>query len=398
MAAQQEPTCPASGPGAGPASGSAPARMSLGACLLIGAAGLLVLGVQPLLYGSYVHEGRIGEASLGLLAAIEIAAIALGSAGGIALLGRMPARMVALIGVAVTIAANLLPAAIPLLLARAISGAGGGLLVGVAAGAIARSKGLNAAAAAFLFLQALSQYAILQWFASAATTASSADVQHALAVIAAITALTLPLVPSSLAQAAHHEAGASKGAIPPSGWIGLGASALLVGAVVGIWAYMGLWLEARGIAPERIAPMLTASMVGQMVGALVAIALGERGHAGLRAVVTGLGLILIVALLFLRGADGMFGWSLVVGYGFVWMVLTPALTGFLLEADPTRRSLPFAASAQLLGAAILPTAAGMLIELQGLDTVLLACSAAVVLGLVLIGAALGLRPRAYAGA
>ncbi|MBU6394071.1 MAG: hypothetical protein KGQ75_05805 [Sphingomonadales bacterium] len=389
MAAQQEPT------------GPSPTRLALGACLLIGAAGLLVLGVQPLLYGSYVHEGRIGEASLGLLAAIEIAAIALGSAGGIALLSRVPARLVAFVGIAVAIAANLLPAAVPLLLARAVSGAGGGLLVGVAAGAIARSKGLNAAAAAFLFLQAASQYAILQWFASAAAPGAAADVQHALAVVAALTALTLPLVPKSLASGAHPEDPASKGTIPLSGWTGLAASALLVGAIVGIWAYMGLWLEARGIAPERVTPMLTASMVGQMAGALVAISIGERGHAGLRAIVTGLGLMIIVALLFLRGAEGLVGWGLVVGYGFVWMVVTPALTGFLLEADPTRRSLPYAATAQLLGAAILPTAAGMLIELPkeygGLDTVLLACAAAVILGLAMIGAALALRPRAYAG-
>ena len=393
MAEQQEPTGPA------PAR-PAPSHRALGASLLIGASGLLVLGVQPLLYGGYVHEGRIGEAGLGLLAAIEIAAIALGSAGGIALLARMPARVVALIGIAVTIAANLLPALVPLLFARAISGAGGGLLVGVAAGAIAKAKGLNAAAAAFLFLQAASQYAILQWFASAAAPGSAADVQHALALIAALTALVLPLVPAKLAPAAHTTSTAVKGAIPLSGWIGLAASGLLVGAVVGIWAYMGLWLESRGIAPERIAPMLTASMVGQMAGALVAIAVGERGHAGLRAVITGLALILIVALLFLRGADGAVGWGLVVGYGFVWMVLTPALTGVLLEADPTRRSLPFAATAQLLGAAILPTAAGMLIDARsehgGIDTVLLACSAAVVLGLVFIGAALAARPRLQA--
>ena len=78
-------------------------------------------------------------------------------------------------------------------------------------------------------------------------------------------------------------------------------------------------------------------------------------------------------------------------------MLTPALTGFLLEADPTRRSLPFAASAQLMGAAILPTVAGMMIETPGeyggIDTVLIACSAAVVLGLALLAAALAARPR-----
>jgi hypothetical protein len=143
--------------------------------------------------------------------------------------------------------------------------------------------------------------------------------------------------------------------------------------------------------------MLTASMVGQMVGALVAITIGERGHAGTRAGGTGLALIAIVAALLLRGADGAAGWLLVVGYGFVWMVLTPALTGFLLEADPTRRSLPFAASAQLMGAAILPTVAGLLIGSAGLDTVLIACAAAVVLGLALIAAALAARPRLQPG-
>ncbi|KUR71964.1 hypothetical protein AQZ52_07930 [Novosphingobium fuchskuhlense] len=390
MAALQEPV------GSAPAM-LPPSRISLGASLLIGATGLLVLGVQPLLYGGYVHEGRIGEPSLGLLAAIEIAAIALGSAGGIALLGRVPARAVAFAGLFITIAANLMPAAMPLFLARAVSGAGGGLLVGVAAGAIARSKGLNAAAAAFLFLQAASQYAILQWFASAATPGSASDVQTALAVIAALGVLALPLVPAGLVPAVDHEPGTGKGAMPLSGWIGLAASALLVGAVVGIWAYMGLWLEARGIAPERIAPMLTASMVGQMAGALVAITIGERGHAGARAGATGVALIAIVALLLLRGAEGLAGWSLVVGYGFVWMVLTPALTGFLLEADPTRRSLPFAASAQLMGAATLPTVAGWLIGLAGIDTVLIACSAAVILGLVLIGAALAARPPLQPG-
>lgn len=374
-----------------------PSRPALAACLLIGAVGLLVLGVQPLLYGSYVHEGRIGEASLGLLAAIEIAAIALGSAGGIALLGCTPASRVALIGMALTIAANVLPASVPIFLARAISGAGGGLLVSIAAGAVAQSRALNAAAAAFLLLQAASQYAILQWFASTAAPSSAADIQHALAVIAALAALALPLVPARLTPATYHAAASSSGTIPPSGWIGLAASALLVGAVVGIWAYMGLWLEARGIPAARVAPMLTASMVGQMAGALTAMAIGERGHAGVRAGASGLALVAIVALLFLRGADGAAGWSLIVGYGFVWMVLTPALTGFLLEADSTRNSLPFAASAQLMGAAILPTVAGLLIEAKGLDTVLIACSAAVILGLVLIAAALAARPGLQAG-
>ncbi|MEI6643965.1 MAG: hypothetical protein WCL10_18235 [Novosphingobium sp.] len=368
--------------------------LPLAASLILGAVGLLVLGVQPLLYGSYVHEGRITEASLGLLAAIEISAIALGSAGGIALLGRMPARLVALAGVILTIAANLLPAMVPLLLARALSGAGGGLLVAIAAAAIARRSGLNAAAAAFLFLQAASQYAILQWFSAQTGAASAAAVQQSLAVIVAITVLVLPLVPASLAPLHAELAGQPATRLPPlSGWIALVAVGLVAGACIGVWAYMGLWLEARGIAAERITPMLTASMVGQMIGTLSAIAIGERGHSGTRVIAMAILLLGIVAALLLRGAEGAAGWALVVGYGFVWMVVSPALTGFLLEADPTRRSLPFGASAQLLGAAILPTLVGVLFAEQGLDTVILASAIALVASLALILAAFAARPR-----
>lgn len=370
--------------------------LPLAASLILGATGLLVLGVQPLLYGSYVHEGRISEASLGLLAAIEITAIALGSAGGIALLARVPARVLALIGIVLTIGANLLPAAVPLLAARALSGTGGGLLVAIAAGAIARRTALNAAAAAFLFLQAASQYAILQWFSAQTGAASAAAVQQALAVIAALTALMLPLLPQRLAPTNHAQAESHAAGGPPplSGWIALGASALLVGAVVGIWAYMGLWLELRGIPAARITPMLTASMVGQMFGALIAIAIGERGHSGARVIAMAAVLLGIVGWLLLRGAAGPLGWTLIVGYGVVWMIATPALTGFLLEADPTRRSLPFSASAQLLGAAIVPTLAGVLFADNGLDTVLIACAGAIIASLALILTALAARPRA----
>ena len=377
------------------------ALLPLAASLALGAAGLLVLGAQPLLYGSYVHEGRITEAGLGLLAAIEITAIALGSAGGIALLGRMPARLLGLAGIGLTIAANLLPAAVPLLFARAVSGTGGGLLVAIAAAAIARRSGLNAAAAAFLFLQAASQYAILQWFSAQSGAASAAAIQQALAVIAALAALMLPLLPQSLALAHPVQGDLQTTRLPPlSGWIALGASALLVGAVVGIWAYMGLWLELRGVAAERIPPMLTASMVGQVGGALIAIALGERGHSGGRVIAMAAVLLGIVGALLLRGADGAPGWALVIGYGVVWMIATPALTGFLLEADPTRRSLPFSASAQLLGAAIVPTLAGIAFAGQGLDTVIAACAGALVASLALILLALATRPRlpAYAAA
>lgn len=378
--------------------------LPLVASLSLGAVGLLVLGAQPLLYGSYVHEGRVSEAGLGLLAAIEIAAIAAGSAGGVGLLGKLPARLVALTGIVLTVAANFLPVAVPLMLARGLSGLGGGLLVGIAAGMIARRSALNAAAAAFLFIQAASQYAILQWFSAQGSAPTASAVQQSLAAIAALSILVLPLLPARIAPAsgandyAAHDHGLRAGMPPLAGLIALGASGLLVGAVVGIWAYMGLWLETRGVPAAEVPPMLTASMVGQMVGAVMAIAIGDRGRSGVRVIGMAMLLFGVVGWLLLAGAQGALGWVLIVGFGVIWMIATPALTGFVLEADPTRRSLPFAASAQLLGAAVVPTLAGLLIAGSGIDTALIACAIALAASLVLIIAALTAKARqtAYA--
>lgn len=364
------------------------------ASLSLGAVGLLVLGAQPLLYGSYVHEGRVSEEGLGLLAAIEIAAIATGSAGSAGLLGKLPARLVALAGIALTVAGNFLPVAVPLMLARGVSGFGGGLLVGIAAGIIARRSALNAAAATFLFLQAVSQYAILQWFSVQGGALSASSVQQSLAVIAMLSILVLPLVPARIVPSpSTHDQGSRPGMPPLAGLIALGASGLLVGAVVGIWAYMGLWLETRGIPAAAVPPMLTASMVGQMVGAVIAIGIGDRGRSGLRVIGMAMLLLGVVGWLLLAGAGGPLGWGLIVGFGVIWMIATPALTGFVLEADPTRRSLPFAASAQLLGAAVVPTLAGLLIAGSGIDTALIACAIALAISLVLILAALAASAR-----
>lgn len=346
-------------------------RPPLFPALVVGTAGLIVLGVQPLLYGAYVHQGLVEEARLGTLAAAEISAIAFGSVGGIALLRRWPARIVGLLGLLLLVLGNLAPFALPLFLTRIVAGAGGGVVVALAAAQIAGRDNVNAASGAFLLLQAASQYAVLQGFSLLAPAASAMAVQQALAGMAAAAGLLLLLVPRTL-RPGHEEGGS--GLPPAGGWIALIASALFVGAAVGAWAYFGVWLETAGLAADGVAARLTASMAGQMAGALVAIALGTRRHSSRQVMAAGLFLIAALALLLLRGPAGAAGWALIVGFGLAWMIGTPALSGLLLELDPGRRSLPYAASAQLLGAAVVPTLTGELLAARGLDLVL-ACSA-----------------------
>lgn len=372
---------------------ASPSPGALFAALLLGAAGLLVLGGQPLLYGAYVHAGVISEARLGLLAAVEIAFIAGGSAAGIALSRRTGFRMTGLAGIGLIAAGNLAPF-LPLFAARAVAGLGGGLLVAIAAQFIAERPNVNVAAGGFLFLQALTQYLLLLWFSASDTAATAVAIQVAIAGLVVATAPLLLLLPRRVAgakDAASRPADTDRGRPPLSGWLALAAAGLFIGAAVGIWAYLGLWLEQRGISAKTAESMLTASMAGQIAGALVAAGIGERGRSGTRVVAMAMLMLLCVGLLYSQTGAGENSRLLVIAYGFVWMIATPALSGFILEADASRRSLPFAPAAQLCGAALIPTLAGEYLAARSLDLVLLVCAAVLLASLAFLVIALAAR-------
>lgn len=366
----------------------AKARNPLLPALILGAGGLLVLGLQPLLYSLYVQEGLIGEERLGTLAAVEIAAIAFGSMVGVALFKHMTTRAVALIGIALLAAGNLLPYGGALFIVRAVAGLGGGLIVALAAARIAQHHNVNAASGLFLFLQATSQYAIMQAFSFIAPTANATIVQMTLAALIAVLSPLLLLVPRwiTVADEAH-----SSGPLPFAGWTALAICGLFLGSAIGVWAYLGVWLESAGLSDDVVANRLTASLAGQIVGALCAIAIGTHRHSGLQVFLSGIVMVAVVALLLCTGPAGLSGLALLVGFGIAWMIGTPALSGLVLECDAGRRSLSYAAPAQLLGAALIPSFVGELLAPKGLEQVLAACAAIVALSLILIPVALARR-------
>ncbi len=354
----------------------------LATALAFGSAGLLVLGVQPLLYGAFVREGRIGESALGTLAATEIAAIAFACAAGIAMLRRLPVWAVASVGIAVLAAGNQLPASVPIFIARAIAGAGGGLLVALAATAIAMRADVNRAAAAYLLMQTAAQYILLQWFAFAASAVAADEILRDLSAAAL---LCLPLVVLLPRMQSDDSAEVARRP-PPVGIAALGIMGVFVGSAAGLWAYIGVWMEMRGLSAADVAPRLTASLFGQMAGAAFAMLLPHLGRNIDRALIAGSVTMVSIATLLWIGPSGAPGWVLAVLTGASWLIATPALVGALAELDPTRASLPFASTAQLMGAALLPSIAGALFGGTGLDAVMMGLSVAALLSLVGLGA------------
>jgi hypothetical protein len=362
--------------------------------LTIGSIGLVVFGVQPLLYGAYVNEGRVTEGGLGLLAAVEIAAIALSSGLGITLIKRVPVWQVVALGITLMFVGNLLPESFSLYFARGMAGIGGGLLVALAAQSIATRHNVNAASGAFLFLQSLTQFFILQWFSVGTHFARSVEIERILAGLAVAMFLLLPLLPKGV-QTDHplQEEMIDGTGMPASGLLALMAAGLFQGSAVGLWAYLGLWLQSRGVPADSIAPALTASMVGQMAGALIAAALGHRAHSTSQVIVAAVVLLATVGGFVVFGGTGLAGWLLVVAFGVAWMVATPALAGFVRDVDTSRRSLPYLSTAQLLGAASLPTLVGLMVSDIGLDGVMLTCGIGTIVSIIAVTAAYVSRPR-----
>lgn len=342
------------------------------AALLIGLTGILVLGLQPLLYGAYVSAHLITEAQLGLVGAVEVTTIALGSGLAIPLLGRMSPFWVTVLGIGIYAAGNLFNLHegqfVLLLEARAVAGFGGGLTVGVTIAAIARTKRVGSWMAGFQLTQAATQFAVMQVFAVAAPTAESWTIQLTFVGLSVATLLAIPFLPRALSNAANEDQVSS---LAPDlhGLAGLAAMLLFMGGTVGIWAYAGLWLEGHGLTTGQAKQLLTISIAGQIAGSLFSIMFGDSRHSWARLLVLISALLVAVGFWLRQPAAA----HLAFGFGLVWQATAPVFSSFLVEIDPLRRSLPFTAAAQLGGVALIPTVVGLTLG-GNLDNVLAVCA------------------------
>lgn len=348
-----------------------------------GTIALIVLGIQPVLYGAYVLEGSISPQRLGLLSAVEIAGIAAGSAIGVQLLARWRTQILVLAATALLIAGNLIPVAEGatglLMLCRLTAGIGGGLLVGIVGVAISRTRRLGAWAGSFVLTQGLVPYLVLRGFMHFDPDPASHTVQLVLAGFGLMTLLLLPLYPARMLGSGDEQAepiGRPQG----RGIVGLGSVLLCVGAVGGIWGYLEVWMHSRGIERVDSTSLITISLLGQILGAVAGSLIADGKWGWLRLIV------LLCALM--SAVVAWLAWpsSAVVsfGYGVAYAMVAPAFPPLLARLDPVGRAVPYSATAQLVGLAILPTLAGEFLAQLGLDLVLVGFLSCMLGSLVLV--------------
>ncbi|WP_332819642.1 MFS transporter [Sphingopyxis sp.] len=329
--------------------------------ILIGSCALLVLGVQPVLLGALVQEGRIADSQVGNLVTIEMLAIVLGSLLGIGMLRRIGARIV--IGVAgVTLAAANFAmlgqsGMLFLSLMRAATGLTEGILVAAALVAISRVARVERASAIFLVAQTLLQAAVAGALPLLSVAQSRTDAALAtLAAAGVVAAVSVVALPSQLRPA---EPDGERGALTPASLTALLCAGLFLGAIVSVWSYFGLWLIQYGYPPAFEGTAVALCLVSQVVGALAAARFGERLPN--RKTIAGCALTgaLLVALFFLFRGSAAAIITISMAFGFVWLFTLPFFAGWLIEIDPARRAILYLTAFQLGGAALLPSLAGL---------------------------------------
>lgn len=352
-----------------PGRGSAPFPVkSLAACLAIGSIGLLIVGVLPLLLSELVAEGRISGEAAGSLVTAELMAIAIGSVAGLHMLGALPSKLVVAAGGILVLAANLILLTpmpwLMLVAGRGVAGLGEGILITPATVAIAGLRRPERAAAAYLAVQTMLQFLVaaftprLVWHGSLANGALL--LLGGSGCIAILVGLCLP---TALRPVAHEE---GHGSIPGWGIVALLCTGLFQGAITTTWGYFALVLGEHGYSPADQASMVALCLVAQITGALFAMGPGPRSNRGL--VMMGNCCLAGVVLLFLLfGARHAIAWSFAALFGFLWLYVSPPLTGLLVQVDPRRRAVMYQAPSQLAGAALMPLGAGAAVTSAGLN-------------------------------
>lgn len=327
--------------------------------LALGCVGLLMLGMQPLLLGTLLDEHRLSVAQLTQAATGEM--LSLGAVSGL-MGGVVPHRSMrrwGLLGCSVMAGANaasMFAGGLVFVLWRVVAGAGGGVLVWVAIGAITRHAAATRLSAIFLAAQAATQGILAALLPVTFMPAFGANAGlAALGLIAAASAALLPLLPADLPNLP--EAGAGAGTFGVRAGCGLLSSFLFMAGIVGLWVFVDPLAAVDRITPSVAKFAVASSLFAQMTGALVVSVFEHVLPPARMLIASCLGCLLAVGVIASGPGDPAFLGAILL-HGFLWIFALPFFVPLLIRIDPTRRSAMLLVGAELLGGSAGPQITG----------------------------------------
>lgn len=328
-------------------------QISLG--LGVGSIGLLMLGLQPVLLGALVSEGRLSLDQLGFAATAEL--LTLGLTTGI-LANLLKPRHIRLINAAACLAlaaANvmgMMTTGSAFVASRALAGIAGGFLVWIAILLITRAQSPDKLAGIFLAVQTLAQAALAAVLPLTAMIRWGANGGLGTMAAIAIAAVPVSLLFHNRFADLPKSAEAGSG-LPLRGIAGLASVFFYLAGIVGLWVFVERLGAAAGASAQLAGIAVAAALVSQVTGSLTATVLLGRLPLIPTLIFCAAGNIAIAALL---GAPiGRVPYvAAVMVFGFLWLFAMPFQTRLLIRLDQTRRSAMLLSTAQLLGCAAGP--------------------------------------------
>jgi hypothetical protein len=365
-----------------------PSVADTAAALWIGSAGLLILGVIPILYGALNAERRITLAELGLIATVETLLIGVSSAVAAMVFSARSLRLkstillvaLATLDCAVSIASN----ANLILIDRALAGLIEGAMVAVSIELIARSRHAERLGGFFLAMQALAQGLLalgLAWWVVPGMGANGGFL--ALGSICLISIGVALLVPTEYGEMPKQSA-SMDGVFTVRAILSLLMIALFFMFVVAVWTFLEPLGVKVGIDAQTVGVLVSIGLFVQVAASLAAAWL--EAYLDYRLGIIGCGIVGLIAAAILHASPTLLMFCVaVLAINFVWMFIVPFMIGMTLAADSTRNTCLLVPAAQLSGAAFGPLAATAFVEGENASAVPLFGIAMTVLSLVLFG-------------
>ncbi len=357
------------------------------AAIGLGVIALMMSGLMPIFLGALAGEHRLSAAGIGQIATLELLSSALttGIAGSalklrrLKLVGVLAALLLAGVNVATVRATG-----VSLMAVRTLAGIPEGVLLWMVIGLIARSSTPERRAAMLFTAMAASQLLVAVVLALFVLPRFGADGGYlliaGLSLLGVVIALVLPDAYGALPDGAE-------GGVPPlKGWIALFAVFVFQASVAGASVYIVPLAIQAGLSSSVAHTAISVALAFEVMGGVFATAIS--GRANFLDVLLASALVMLSALgaFLLKPA----GWVFVIAsasIGFCALLIMPFIVPMTIKADPSRRTALQIGGAQLLGGAVGPVLASMVVTARNahgavyLSAALLVTSLSVIYGL-----------------
>jgi predicted MFS family arabinose efflux permease len=327
------------------------------------------VSLKPILIGSYVEFLKFSASSAGYVLAAEATATSVGTALAALCVNRFSRRHLAIAALAIIAIGNLLSFNVGdiavLAAVRAFTGLGHGIALAVTAASIANFKQPDRMAGVVTVSVSLFGMCLMLFIPWAQSFVGIQPLFLVMAGLIIPSFLLLSWIPAKVGSMIVLDSSSGSGQAnshPHSHrhsearliWITLVAAGFFYVSVGSFWPFTEQLGRAAGLDYQGATKVTAFAAMAAVLGALTAIALGNRFG---RSIPIGFSISASIAglVLLLRFPHSPFVFSTVaVVYMFCWATLYPFLLGFASQLDPRGRVNAFVFSLSLIGLAVGP--------------------------------------------